>query len=67
MKRGWTIRRADGLLLDVGHRSPNLLLAAEGLGLAACPIGGFREDALSQAIGIDGRETVLATVAAGYP
>jgi SagB-type dehydrogenase family enzyme len=27
------------LLLDVGHLSQNLLLAAEGLGLAACPIG----------------------------
>ncbi len=54
------------LWLDAGHLAQNLLLAAEALGLGACPIGGFCEDAVARAAGIDPRETVLYVLAVGH-
>ena len=39
-------------LLEAGHAAQNVLLAAQSLGLAAAPIGGFCEDALGAAMGL---------------
>ena len=40
-------------LLEAGHAAQNLLLVAESMGLAAVPIGGFCEDALGRALGVE--------------
>ncbi|MEW6218816.1 MAG: SagB/ThcOx family dehydrogenase [Thermodesulfobacteriota bacterium] len=54
--------------LDAGHLAQNLLLAAEALGLAACPVGAFCDDELNQLLGLDGQEeTVLYLVTVGPP
>lgn len=54
------------LWLDAGHLAQNLLLAAAAVGLGACPIGGFLEDELARALGIDARETILYLIAMGF-
>jgi SagB-type dehydrogenase family enzyme len=42
--------------LDAGHLAQNLLLVSEDLGMAVIPIGGFCEDGLAGAMGLDSRE-----------
>ncbi len=42
------------LHLDAGHICQNLYLAAEGIGAGVCAIAAFEDDALSDALGIDG-------------
>jgi SagB-type dehydrogenase family enzyme len=41
------------VLLEAGHAAQNVLLVATSLGLGALPVGGFFEDALGDAIGLD--------------
>ena len=41
-------------LLEAGHVSQNLLLAATALSLAAVPLGGFYDRRLDEALGLDG-------------
>lgn len=54
--------------LDAGHAAQNLCLVAAALGLAACCIGGYCEDPLNRALGLDGLdESVLYAVALGWP
>lgn len=56
------------VLLDAGHAMQNALLAATGLGLAACPLGGFVDDELNELAGLDGiGENVLYACALGRP
>ncbi len=53
------------IMMDVAHICQNLLLAAEALGLGACPIGAFFDDEVDELLGLDGvDETVvyMATV-----
>jgi SagB-type dehydrogenase family enzyme len=53
-------------LLEAGHIAQNALLAAETLGLGACPFGGFVDDDLDRLLGIDGLDEVsLYLVAVG--
>jgi SagB-type dehydrogenase family enzyme len=49
-ERGYRI-----LWLDAGHVAQNLLLVAEGLNLAACPIAGFDDDRLAAELGLSPR------------
>ena len=56
------------IFLDAGHLVQNLLLAAEALDLAACPVGAFLDDALNQLLGLDGEEeTVIYLATVGRP
>jgi SagB-type dehydrogenase family enzyme len=41
-------------LLEAGHVAQNFLLTATGLGLAACPVGGFYDRRVDAFLGIDG-------------
>ncbi len=41
------------IFMDVGHVCQNLLLAAESLGLGACPIGAFLDDEMNKIFGLD--------------
>lgn len=55
-------------LLEAGHAMQNLLLAATGLGLGSCPVGGFIDDRLHDLIGIDGvEEAALYAGIIGHP
>jgi SagB-type dehydrogenase family enzyme len=55
-------------LLEAGHAAQNALLAAGALGLAACPIGSFVDEAMAAALGVDGLvEAPLYLVAVGRP
>lgn len=42
------------VLLEAGHLAQNALLAAEGLGLAAAPVGGYFDRAVDRFLGLDG-------------
>ena len=42
--------------LDAGHACQNLYLAAEAIGCGACAIAAFHDDALNEALQIDGVE-----------
>lgn len=54
------------ILLDAGHACQNLLLAAEALGLAACPVAAFYDDELNDLLVLDGeQEAVLYLAAVG--
>ncbi len=56
------------IFMDVAHAAQNLLLAAEALGLGACPIGAFLDDEVNELLGLDGiEETVVYLVSVGYP
>ena len=53
------------LHLDAGHACQNLYLAAEAIGCGACAIAAFGDEALNEALGLDGEErfvVYLATV-----
>lgn len=55
-------------LLEAGHCAQNVLLAATALELAACPFGGFYEEPIDRALGLDGvNEGVLYAVLVGLP
>jgi SagB-type dehydrogenase family enzyme len=41
------------VLLEAGHAAQNLLLVAASLGVPALSIGGFCEDALGEAMGLE--------------
>jgi SagB-type dehydrogenase family enzyme len=56
------------MCIDTGYLGQNLYLVAEGLGLGACAIAGFVDDALEQLLGVDGRnEMILLLTAVGVP
>lgn len=53
------------IFMDIAHSCQNLLLAAEAIGLKACPIGAFLDEELNDFLGLDGKEECvlyLATV-----
>lgn len=54
-------------LIDIGLCAENLLLAAHGLGLGACPVAGYSEDKLRQNLGLEEKYRVPLVVALGYP
>ena len=44
------------VLLEAGHAAQNIYLAATALGLGACAVGAFLDDALSGLLGLDGTD-----------
>jgi SagB-type dehydrogenase family enzyme len=52
------------IMMDAGHVCQNLLLAAEALGLGACPVAAFYDDALNGLLGLDGNEETVIYLAA---
>lgn len=40
-------------LLEAGHMSENVLLAATGIGISSCALGGFKDDALTRLLDLD--------------
>ncbi len=56
------------IFMDVAHICQNLLLAAQALGLGACPVGAFFDDEVNQLLGLDGlEETVVYMAPVGIP
>jgi len=54
--------------LDAGHLAENMNLAAACLGLGACMIGAFLDDAMNALIGVDGHdEAVIYAACVGRP
>jgi len=54
--------------LDAGHLAENLHLAAVSLGLGACMVGAFFDDAMNALAGVDGREeAVIYAACVGKP
>lgn len=54
------------VFMDAGHVCQNLLLAAEGLELGACPVAAFYDDACNRLLGLDGeQESVIYLAAVG--
>ena len=52
------------IMMDAGHVCQNLLLAAEGLELGACPVAAFYDDELNRLLGLDGQEESVIYLAA---
>ena len=56
------------ILMDAGHICQNMLLGAEALGLAACPVGAYYDEECNDLLGLDGEEeSVLYMATAGHP
>jgi SagB-type dehydrogenase family enzyme len=54
-------------LLEAGHLGENAYLAATSMGLGACGVGAFMDDAMNQMLGIDGvEEAAVYMLAAGH-
>jgi SagB-type dehydrogenase family enzyme len=54
-------------LLEAGHVGENAYLAATEMGLGACGIGAFMDDAMNEMLGIDGvEEAVVYMLAVGH-
>ena len=53
--------------LDIGVAAENLLLAAHGLGLGACPIGSFHRGGVARFLGLPQGVEPILLVALGYP
>jgi SagB-type dehydrogenase family enzyme len=54
-------------LLEAGHVGENAYLAATEMGLGACGIGAFMDDAMNEMIGVDGvEEAVVYMLAVGH-
>jgi SagB-type dehydrogenase family enzyme len=51
-------------MMDAGHICQNLLLAAAGLELGACPVAAFYDDRLNMLLGLDGEEESVIYLAA---
>lgn len=51
--------------LEAGHMAQNLLLAASGAGIDACPVGGFVDQTLIDLLDLTGDEVPVYVVAAG--
>lgn len=55
-------------LLEAGHVGENAYLAATDMGLGACAIGAFMDDAMNEMLGVDGvEEAVVYMLAVGHP
>ncbi|MBW2485293.1 MAG: SagB/ThcOx family dehydrogenase, partial [Deltaproteobacteria bacterium] len=52
------------IMMDAGHVCQNLLLAAEGLELGACPVAAFYDDELNRLLSLDGHEESVIYLAA---
>lgn len=53
-------------LLEAGHVGENVYLAATSMGLGACGVGAFMDDAINDMLGVDGvEEAVVYMLAAG--
>jgi SagB-type dehydrogenase family enzyme len=54
------------VLLEAGHVGQNLYLAATAMGLGACAVGAFLDDALNNLLGLDGeQEAALYVLSVG--
>ena len=55
-------------LLEAGHLGENAYIAATEMGLGACGVGAFMDDAMNEMIGVDGvEEAVVYMLAVGHP
>jgi len=52
------------ICMDAGHICQNVLLAAEALGLGACPVAAFYDDELNALLNLDGEEESVIYLAA---
>jgi len=53
-------------LLEAGHLGENAYLAANSMGLGACGVGAFMDDAINEMLGVDGvEEAAVYMLAAG--
>jgi len=52
------------IMMDAGHICQNMLLAAEGLQLGACPVAAFYDDELNGLLHLDGEEESVIYLAA---
>jgi SagB-type dehydrogenase family enzyme len=60
--------RADRYVaLEAGHIAQNVLLAAEALGLAACPVGSFDDEALQGLLRLGPGDVPLYLLPVGHP
>ena len=49
--------------IEAGHVCQNLYLAAEAIGSGVCAIAAFRDEAINDAIGVDGKQQFVLYVA----
>jgi SagB-type dehydrogenase family enzyme len=54
-------------LLEAGHLGENVYLAATAMGLGACGVGAFMDDAINDMLGVDGvEEAAVYMLAVGH-
>lgn len=60
-------RAARYVAMEAGHIAQNVLLAAEALGLAACPVGSFDDEALRDLLRLGPGHLPLYLLPVGHP
>lgn len=58
-------RAYRSVMLEAGHIGQNLCLAAASMGLGACPVGAFLDEALNDLLGVNGEEEALYIISVG--
>jgi len=53
--------------LEAGHIAQNIHLQAVALGLGSVPVGGYRDDDVTKALGLAAQELPLYIIPVGYP
>lgn len=61
------VQEPDGYEFDTGRLAQNIMLAADALGLATCPITLHREEVAAEVLGLPDDRRCRYAVALGYP
>jgi len=61
------VQEPDGYEFDTGRLAQNIMLAADAIGLATCPITLHREDVAADVLGLPDGTRCRYAVAIGYP
>lgn len=64
---GNAVRQRDEAIRSASLAAMTLMLAAQGMGLASCPMVGFDADALAREFGLHGDELPVMLVTVGHP
>jgi nitroreductase len=61
------VEEPDGYRFDTGRVAQNVMLAAQAIGVASCPVTLHREEAAAEVLGLPAGATCRFAVALGYP
>ncbi len=61
------VKEPDGYMFDIGRAAQNMMLAAQAIGVASCPITLHRDEGVREFLGAPDDRVARYAVALGYP